>query len=45
MRIIRTGLHTGSSQPRQQKAQQEPETDENGFMNITEGIEEEMPFS
>ena len=36
---------SGSSQPRQQKTQQEPETDENGFMNIPEGIEEEMPFS
>ena len=36
---------SGSSQPRQQKAQQKPETDENGFMNIPEGIEEEMPFS
>lgn len=36
---------SGSSQPRQQKTQQETETDENGFMNIPEGIEEEMPFS
>lgn len=33
------------NQQQEQQPQPQPETDENGFMNIPDGLDEELPFS